>query len=235
MSTSNNNGTKNTPRSDIQTGESSSLRKSQSHPQQSINKDSEILVRFRTRYQKTGNCDSLPILVEIVHLVRKGNCVLPREAKKLAANLDRIAEVVYEQVSSLTHQLDEIEHNNLELLIDLSIALSQRLVSLIEPLEQLLDISRNFPDPPTPGEKEGTFLCLIPTEKLFNDLYYSLGYVKEHSRRDRFAIEVERQTDSSFYIRRLTSLLGDIRLAVGQLIERLRGNIARCVPSLAQQ
>jgi hypothetical protein len=218
----------------IQSSDSSTLVKQQD-PLRKKNKDFNILLRFQDHYGETGCCDSLPILVEIVRLVRSGKLVLPREARKLAADFSCIAEIVPIQVASLSRQLEEIERKKLELSIDQSISLDESIGILIDPIERLLDIARDYPDLAVPGEIEGTSTAFIPTDKLLNDLYYNLSYLKEHTRRDRLLVEVKRKTDSSFYIRRLTSILGDTRNIIGQLLKRLQCNISHYVPRLSQQ
>lgn len=197
--------------------------------------DRTILRRYQQKYRQTGKCEDLPILMEIARLARDRQLVSPAHAQSLLSDLTKIEETlpnVLLQLSLCVSNLQTGLEGGATLTPKESFELTQTVTQLTQPLERLLEIARDHPDPSEPGVEEGIALCYADTIKHVNDLRYLFEYVTENARPQKLRDRLAGYAHPELQQLALHNAIEELHVLSVSLIPRLRENIARKTPQL---
>ncbi len=203
--------------------------------------DRTVLRRFLAQYRQTGQCETLPQLIEIGRLARQGRLIALKEARILLTDLAKIESDLPHLIIKLTTQVTALlnqEKYTLQkgekqiLSPEASFQILQTFTNTVELWDRLIAIARNHPDPPEPGAEEGFAPCYVDTIKRVNDLRYNLAYLSEYLRPQHLAQECDRCSFPDLQLGAILNVINDLYCTAMILLPRLRENITRKLPQM---
>jgi len=205
-----------------------------SNPIQETVSDRSLLRRFIAQYRQTGQCQTLPQLIEIARLARQGQLITPKEARILLADLAEIEANLPTIAQNLTILVAAEFNSNIQPIYqpEKCLDLIQNLTEIGEFLDKLMAIGRNHPDPEEPGVKEGFAPCYMDTIKRVNDLRYDLAYLREHLLPQSLTIMGKQNDYVHLQLNTILDVINDLYYTAMALLPRLRENITRKVPQM---
>ncbi len=204
--------------------------------------DRSLLRRFVAQYRQTGQCQTLPQLIEIARLAWQRQLIAPRAARILLADLAEIEANLPVAVQNLTDLVLTNFNTNKQpdVQSEKGLNLVENLTKIGGYLDKLMALARNHPDPKEPGVKEGFAPCYMDTIKRVNDLRYDLAYLREHLLPQSLTIigkqnHYKNNNYAELQLNTILDVINDLYYTAMALLPRLRENITRKVPQVFPQ
>ncbi|USR90984.1 hypothetical protein NEA10_19515 [Phormidium yuhuli AB48] len=198
--------------------------------------DRTLLRRYGQQARETGNYEAIPQIAEIARLAYRRQLISPKQAQVLLHDLNEVESRLNANIAELARAFDSFSQGVLSGqtpgLEDKS-SLRESVQSLMEPIDLLMAMAREHPDPREPGLEEGFASCYCDTIKRVNDLRYSLASIREKFRPpvlQRLLRPTRNPQLSELELAALETVIDDLQVICADLIPRLRANISRKVP-----
>ncbi|NMG58683.1 hypothetical protein E1H12_09150 [Geitlerinema sp. P-1104] len=198
--------------------------------------DRTLLRRYGQQARETGDYDAIPQIAEIVRLAYRRQLISPTQAQVLLNDLNEVETTLNANIAELARAFDSFSKGVLSgqtPRLEDKLKLRESVRSLMEPIDLLMAMARQHPDPREPGVEEGFASCYCDTIKRVNDLRYRLAAITEKFRPpvlQRLLRHTSNPQLSELELAALETAIDDLQVTCADLIPRLRANISRKVP-----